>query len=459
MSEHRKEWAGVIEAATDRAWGTRFEDLPAEVVAMAKWCILDTIGVAIVGSQEPVAQMVSEEFGGQDLGSTLIGRPDRSTQFGAAFGNATAAHALDFDDWAPVSGAHSSTSLVPAALAVAEEVGATGAQLITAIVAGYEFQEVIGEAVGPAHYARGFHPTGTVGVFAPTLASALLMGLDPDQTRMALRVAATQAAGLKSMFGSMGKPYHAGRASSTGVLSARLAAHGFEAGTGGVSGPLGFVDALGEPGLVRHAEMAARQWQILDVKFKKHAACFGTYAVIEAMIALRAQGWMPEDVAGVELTVSPGVKGVCILEDPTTETEAKFSPSATAAIALAEGAVSLNTLPTYETGPARRLGRMATVRFDDAIGPLQATVRLTRHNGKREEQTADVSGRDWSSSPNELAEPLTSKFRSVFARGSTQGSADEILDVLLELEGIGNIRTLTGLLGARREDSEESRTQ
>ncbi|KXF52666.1 hypothetical protein AXA44_09650 [Rhodococcus sp. SC4] len=447
MSDHREEWAGVIETATDRACGTRFGDLPTEVVAMAKWCVLDTVGVAIVGSQEPVAQMVCEEFGGRDQGSTLIGRHDRSTQFGAAFSNATAAHALDFDDWAPVSGAHSSTSLVPAALAVAEEVGATGAQLIAAIVAGYEFQEVIGESVGPAHYARGFHPTGTVGVFAPALASAMLMGLDPDQTRTALRVAATQAAGLKSMFGSMGKPFHAGRASSTGVLSARLAARGFVAGTEGISGPLGFVDALGEPEAVRHAEMAARQWQILDVKFKKHAACFGTYAVIEAMIALRAEGWMPEQVAAVELTVSPGVKGVCIFEDPMTETEAKFSPAVTGAIALAEGVVSLDTLATYETGPAHRLGRMATVRFDDAMTPLQANVRLTRHDGGQGEQTTDVSGRDWSSSPDELAEPLTSKFRSVSSRGSTRGSADEILHVVLGLEGLASVRTLTNLLG------------
>ncbi|MBY3988731.1 MmgE/PrpD family protein [Rhodococcus fascians] len=453
MSDHREEWAGVIEAATDRACLTRFEDLPAEVVAMAKWCILDTIGVAIAGSQEPVAQMVFEEFGGRDQGSTLIGRPDRSTQFGAAFGNATAAHALDFDDWAPVSGAHSSTSLVPAALAVAEEVGATGAQLITAIVAGYEFQEVIGDAVGPAHYARGFHPTGTVGVFAPALASALLMGLDPGQTRMALRVAATQAAGLKSMFGSMGKPFHAGRASSTGVLSARLAARGFVAGTGGVSGPLGFVDALGDAGPVRDANITAGRWQILDVKFKKHAACFGTYAVIEAMIALRTAGWTPENVSAVELTISPGVKGVCIFEDPMTETEAKFSPAVTGAIALAEGAVSLDTLPTYQAGPVCRLGRSVTVRFDDAMGPLHATVRLTGHNGEQQEQTADVSGRDWSSSPDELTEPLTSKFRSVSSRGSTRGSVNEILDVLLALEGLGNVRTLTNLLGATRTGS------
>lgn len=148
MSDYREQWADIIDVAVERAYTTRFEDLPTEVVAMAKWCVLDTVGVAIAGSREPVAQMVSEEFGRRDQGSTLIGRHDRSTQFGAAFGNATAAHALDFDDWAPMSGAHSSAALVPAVLAVAEDVDASGAELITALVAGYELQEVIGEAVG-----------------------------------------------------------------------------------------------------------------------------------------------------------------------------------------------------------------------------------------------------------------------------------------------------------------------
>lgn len=448
MSDHREQWADVIDAAVERAYVTRFEDLPAEVVAMAKWCILDAVGVAIVGSREPVAEMVCEEFGGRDHGSTLIGRRDRSSQFGAAFGNATAAHALDFDDWAPVSGAHSSTGLVPAVLAVGEDVDASGAQLIAAFVAGYELQEVIGEAVGPAHYARGFHPTGTVGVFGPTLASALLMGLDRDKTGMALRVAATQAAGLKSMFGSMGKPFHAGRASSTGVLSARLASRGFVAGMDGVSGPLGFVDALGEPEAVSGVDLALRPWQILDVKFKKHAACFGTYAVIEAMTVLRSHGWTPEQVSGVELTVSHGVKGVCIFDEPTTETQAKFSPASTGAIALADGAVSLDTLRSYATGETQRLGRVATVRFDAALSPLQARVKLTGRDGTQAEQYSDVSGRDWVCDPDELAPPLISKFRSVASRGSTIGSADQIIETVLGLNEFVSTRSLTGMLGA-----------
>jgi len=448
VSDYREQWADIIDVAVERAYTTHFEDLPAEVVAMAKWCVLDTVGVAIVGSREPVAQMVSEEFGRRDQGSTLIGRHDRSTQFGAAFGNATAAHALDFDDWAPMSGAHSSAALVPAVLAVAEDIDASGAELITALVAGYELQEVIGEAVGPGHYARGFHPTGTVGVFAPALASSLLMGLNPEQTRMALRVAATQAAGLKSMFGSMGKPFHAGRASSTGVLSARLASRGFVAGIEGVSGPLGFVDALGEPQAVSRVDLALRPWQILDVKFKKHAACFGTYAVIEAMLALRDEGWKPEEVAALDLTVSPGVKGVCIFEEPQTETQAKFSPGWTGAIALAEGSVSADTLLTFAEATASRLGGMATVRFDEALSPLQARVRLTRSDGTHVERNSDVSGRDWSSSPDDLAEPLLAKFRAVASTGSTRGSAAEIIDAVSELERLGSVRSLTDLLGA-----------
>jgi len=445
-SEHRAAWTAEIDAAVERAFTTRFEDLPAEVVAMAKWTILDAVGVAIVGSHEPVTQMLFDEFGGNGDASTLIGRPERSSEFGAAFVNGVSAHSLDFDDWAPVSGAHVSTSLVPAALAVAEQVDATGEELITALVAAYELGEVIGEAVGKAHYALGFHPTGTVNVFATAFVTARLMELDREQTWMALRVAATQAAGLKSMFGSMGKPLHGGRAASTGVLSARLASRGFVAGTDGISGPLGFIDALGSPPAV--TDRSDRPWQILDVKFKKHAACFGTYAVVDAMTGLRADGWRPEDVTAVELTVSPGIQGVCSFEEPHSEMQTKFSPAWTGAIALSEGYVSLDTLPTWSDPETHRVASSATVQFDASMIPLQASVRLTNARGEQAVRDADVSGRDWTSSVDELADPLTSKFRAVAARGTTRGSADEILGTVLDLENVKSARHLTELLGA-----------
>ena len=136
-------------------------------------------------------------------------------------------HALDYDDVNLAMPGHPSVAILPGLLALAEERQSTGREVIAAFVAGYETACRIGMAMRPGHYDRGFHATGTVGVFGAAAACARLLGLDAEATGRALGIAGTQAAGLKSQFGTMCKPFHAGKAAQNGLLAARLAARGF----------------------------------------------------------------------------------------------------------------------------------------------------------------------------------------------------------------------------------------
>ena len=155
-------------------------------------------------------------------------RPGGCRSASAAIVNGAASHALDFDDVNLAMPGHPSVAILPALLALAEERGSSGADVLTAFVAGYELQCRIGRTIAPGHYdGLGFHATATVGSFGAAASCAHLLRLDADQFATALGIAGTQAAGLKSMFGTMCKPLHAGKAAYHGVMAAKLAARGF----------------------------------------------------------------------------------------------------------------------------------------------------------------------------------------------------------------------------------------
>src|SRR6218665_3739125 len=164
----------------------------------------------------------------------------RARPHDAALINGAAGHALDFDDASSNMIGHPSAPVVPAALASAQIGNACGRQLLRALVVGHEVEARIGEMLGPSHYLHGFHATGTVGTFGAAAACASLRRLSEDQTAHALGLAATQAAGLKSMFGTMAKPLHAGKAAMNGLMATQLALRGFSANDCGIECPQGF---------------------------------------------------------------------------------------------------------------------------------------------------------------------------------------------------------------------------
>jgi 2-methylcitrate dehydratase PrpD len=326
---------GATRALVKRVRAIRYEEIPDEAREVARHCLLDFLGCALAGADEPltdilVTQLAAEEGGS---GAGLIGRPERATRETAALINGAAGHALDFDDTHTAMG-HPSVPVIPALLALAESRDADGRAFLAALVAGIELECRLGLLCGQAHYAAGFHSTATYGTFGAAAACAHLLGLDEAAWLHAMGLAGTQAAGLKSGFGSMAKPFHAGRAASAGLLAAILARGGFTAQSAILEAEQGFAatHACNAPSA---AALAAQPQHLLvrDTLFKYHAACYLTHAAIEAARRLRERhGVDPEKIERIEVQVNPTLLGVCNIQEPTTGLEGKFSLRATAAL-------------------------------------------------------------------------------------------------------------------------------
>ena len=177
--------------------------------------------------------------------ATVIGRGFKTTSLEAALVNGAMSHALDYDDITFITKTHPSAALIPGALPLAEEVGATGGDLLLAYLLGFEVACAVGDAISPAYYYDlGWHPTGPLGTLGAAAAAARLLRLNPDQTTMAISLAASQASGLRQNFGTMTKPYHAGAACRAGVNAARLVQAGFTASVDALEGRFGFMRAF-----------------------------------------------------------------------------------------------------------------------------------------------------------------------------------------------------------------------
>jgi 2-methylcitrate dehydratase PrpD len=366
--------------------------LPVNTLQMAKFSLFDWAICGQSGVQEPVAthlRALAEHEGGAPAAS-VFGAGKAPARMAALVNGATS-HALDFDDTHFAHIGHLSVGIYPAALAVAEERGATLQEVITAFVLGAEAAIRVGLTLGAAHYNMGFHQTATAGAFGATVASARLMGLDAAQTRAALGLCATRASGVKSQFGTMGKPYNAGVAASNGVECARLAALGLSAPEDGLMGPQGFVPthtpAIGEfPPL--------GQFLFDDVKYKFHACCHGTHAMIEALLAAQAQhGLTLDTVAGLHLRTNPRWLKVCNNPAPATGLEVKFSYKWLAGMVLAGHATGSERSYTDALAGDAALADFAQrveVIGDDSVSDMQTLCRLTLTDGTVLEAAHDL---------------------------------------------------------------------
>jgi 2-methylcitrate dehydratase PrpD len=317
-----------------------FEDMPHDVVEIARQALLDWFGVTIGGCGEEAPSMLLDTLPPGDSREqrnvTVVGRAVRLPALHAALVNGTASHALDFDDVNLTLPGHASVAVIAAALALAEQRRSSGRELITAFVAGYETACRVALAIGARPYLRGFHATGTVGTFAAAAACARLLGLDSERTAMAFGLAASQAAGLKCNFGTMAKPLHAGKACENGLLSALLADRGFTANSAAIEAAQGFAALAGGS-----CDMAAALaeppdgWHLRENVFKYHAACFFTHSTIEGIRELRSgRLTTAAQVQRVTLHVSEVELGACAIAAPVSELEVKFSIAHLAAMAL-----------------------------------------------------------------------------------------------------------------------------
>lgn len=329
----------VTRSVVDELVARRIEQYPADIVELAKQCVVDFLAVALAGTRETGSQaVVGELLDGRDgTGpSTLIGLSQRASALDAALINGMAAHALDYDDVSLPMSAHASVVILPALLALAEKRKASGRQVLESFVAGYEAGSRIGMFMAPSHYDSGFHGTGTIGTFAAAAACAHLMRLDADHTERAIGIAAAQAAGIRSMFGTDCKPLHAGKGAFNGLFSALLAARDFTSATGSVECANGF--AATHSGAFNGSGAFAEppgQYFLRQNLFKYHAACYMTHAAANAVAeALRASGANADAIRSVGVTVDESLNSVCNIQNPTSGLEMKFSVRTVAALAM-----------------------------------------------------------------------------------------------------------------------------
>jgi 2-methylcitrate dehydratase PrpD len=381
----------VLEELVDGLW-TRYgllelEDVPSEVRTVALHCVTDWYGCALAGSAEPGPQILLAELGEISGPAWLVGSNRRTGVLQAALINGTAGHALDFDDTSTVMNGHPTAPVMPAALALAEELGSSGSSLIAAYVAGAEVEAQLGVAMGGSHYARGWHATSTIGVFGAAAAASRLLRLDRERFGHALGLAASQSSGVKANFGTMTKPFHAGHAAQCGLLSARLAARGFTSDLAALGSRQGLAQAAGSGSLhLDRLSAYTNRWAVSETLFKYHAACYLTHAAIDATLELRDE--LEDDpIESVTVTVHPSLLNVCAISQPTTGLEAKFSLSANIAFALL-GSDTTNTETYSDTAVTdpdlNRLARLVSIETDDDMAVTSTNVSVTTRRGLHE---------------------------------------------------------------------------
>lgn len=439
---------GLLQQLVADAARVGYEDLPPAAVTMVKQSLLDAIGVAVAGADSDVARVLRRGLASQMSGTTVVwGTGETTDPLTAALVNGTAAHALDFDDWSPGSGTHPAVTIVPSLLAAAASKPVSGRAFLAAYVAAFELQERIGVIANPSLYARGFHTTATIGAFGAAVGATLLLGGDQRQVRTAVKIAATEAAGVKSMFGSMGKPLHAGRAASAGLLAAQLALAGFEEPDGDtVFGPQGFVST--------HSDASADDfvaapfgdpWTIVGNLFKFFPSCFGTHAAILAAESIRAQpGFDADRIVEVELTVPPIVVGVCDIADPTSGLQGKFSLSYTTAIALLGRDVGVSQFadPIPRDAAVDRILSVVTLKPDRSFPSTGTRMRVLLEDGEEYSVDTDAGRPRWSEDPVEQNALLVAKFTDLVAPVLGQDAADEIVAFIASLESHSDVGSM-----------------
>lgn len=329
--------SGLTSELAERSAGLSFDQLPDDVVAMARLCVLDWLGVTVVGSREPAPQTLLRTLAPDAIadGVSVIGHGVRVSPLHAALVNGTSSHVLDFDDVNATLIGHPSVAILGAVLALAESLRCSGPEFLCAFVAGYETTCRVAAAIGPLSYLRGFHHTGTIGTLGAAAACARLLSLDAGQTTTAVALAATQAAGLGCMVGTMSKSFHAGKACENGLLAALLAQNGFTANESAIESAKGFAaTASGQCDSAAALAEPPLGWHILSNLFKFDASCYMTHSTLAGIRELRAQQELNTDeVAEIRLRLGDLEFATCALPRPTTGLEIKFSVAHLAAMA------------------------------------------------------------------------------------------------------------------------------
>ena len=292
--------------------------------------------------------------------ATVLGRKERIDMAGAALINGITSHTFDFDDTHLKTIIHPAGPVASAVLALAEVTGASGRTVIDSLVLGIDVACRVGNAMYPDHYDRGWHITGSTGMLGAAAACSRLMGLNADQTQMALGIAASTPVGLREQFGTMTKPFHPGAAARAGLLAALLAREGFTASKRALEAPRGLMQvASTKCDWNEITDELGSRFEISFNTYKPFACGIVIHPAIDACAQLRAAGVKADDVERIEIAVHSLVLELTGKKEPKDGLEAKFSVYHGCAAGLLFG----------EAGEGE---------FDDALVTSEAVVDVRR---------------------------------------------------------------------------------
>ena len=363
-------------------------DLPASIRHEARRALLNWLGCAIGASRHDTVERAIAAlapFAGAPQ-ATILGRGERFDILHAALLNGMSSHTFDFDDTHLKTIIHPTGPVASALLALAEHMPVTGEEFIHAFVLGTEVECRIGNAVYPSHYDIGWHITGTAGVFGAAAAAGQLLGLTEQQLVWALGIAATQASGLREMFGSMCKPLHVGLAAKNGLQAALLARQDFTSAAQPIEGRRGFANVLAtERDFSRITDGLGATWELAANSYKPFACGVVVHPAIDGCVQLRDEHHLTAAaIEAIDLEVHPLVLELTGKKAPHSGLEGKFSVYHSAAVAIVDGAAGQAQYSDAKVADPVIVALRERVHavVDPALSEDAAHVRIRLHDGR-----------------------------------------------------------------------------
>ena len=438
----------MSETRTLASWlvESRFEDIPQDVHHEARRALVNYLGCALGGAPDDaveIAMRALKPFFGAPT-ARILGRAERLDPLHASLMNGISSHVYDYDDTTPRNYSHPSSPVASALFAYASVNRVSGPDFLHAFILGFEAESRVANAVYPAHYDVGWHITGTSGVFGAATAIGTLLGLNVQQMIWAIGLAATQAAGLREMFGSMAKAFHPGRSAQNGYAAALLAREGFTAGEHGIEGPRGFAAVTSAKyDLSRITTRLGQDWDLHANTYKPFPCGIVNHPTIDGAIQLHDEFHpAPDQIVAVRLRVAPLVMDLCNQQNITKGLQGKFSVYHGAAVGLVRGKAGIQeyTDAAVNDPAVKRVRERATAVGDASVTDDQARIEVELADGRTLTKFIEAS-------LGNLSRPLSdrqldAKFRDQAVLALPAVQADEALANCWRIDSLDSVGEL-----------------
>ncbi|GAE32136.1 MmgE/PrpD family protein [Halalkalibacter hemicellulosilyticus] len=436
---------------------THYDDLPEEIILKVKRAIIDTIGVTLVGSQDPIGHKMRTFVKGESLSpySSVIGGGFKTSLSAATLANGTMAHILDYDDSGANTQGHPSAPILPVLLSLAEHYHIGGKKIIESYVVGVELFSCLSKAM-PMLHMRGWHPTKVLGTLAATVSAAKILDLDYSQVKMAVGIAGSQASGLTMNFGTMTKALHVGNAAQSAITSVMLAKSGFTSSDNIFKNDGGFLEVYSdreEEDLIRNLELWGKPYSIIQpgISVKRYPSCALTHRAIDGVIDMKnSHEFTYQDIGELECRTSPRALHVLKYTKPQTILEAKFSMQYVLSAAVIFGKVGLSEFTEEKLNNSEVIRLMEKVKvrvhndWEEGDNLREDEVVITLYSGqtiKRKIKFAKGSAL----SPMSL-EDLIDKYVDCASCYLNTDEINSSLELLLDFEKLDSINRLMSII-------------